>query len=55
MSAPLVAIGGIDVGKAAEVAARGADAIAVISCVALAEDPTRVTRELASAFAEGNR
>ena len=53
VSAPLVAIGGIDVGKAAEVAARGADAIAVISCVVLAEDPTGVTRELARAFARG--
>ena len=43
---PIVAIGGIDIGNAAEVIAAGAAGIAVISAVANADDPGAATRAL---------
>ncbi len=43
---PIVAIGGIDIGNAAEVIAAGAAGIAVISAVANADDPVAATRAL---------
>ncbi len=43
---PIVAIGGIDTGNAAEVIAAGAAGIAVISAVANADDPVAATRAL---------
>jgi thiamine-phosphate pyrophosphorylase len=46
---PLVAIGGIDAERAAQVAEAGADAIAVISAVAAAEDMQAATRDLVAA------
>jgi len=49
---PLVAIGGIDAGRAAEAARAGAAGIAVISAVAGAGDPEAATRALAEAFAK---
>lgn len=48
---PLVAIGGIDAGTAAEVRRAGAAAVAVISAVAHAADPEAATRALVTAFA----
>jgi thiamine-phosphate pyrophosphorylase len=47
---PLVAIGGIDADNAAPVIAAGADAIAVISSVFLADDPYAETLRLAALF-----
>jgi thiamine-phosphate pyrophosphorylase len=50
---PVAAIGGIDAGRAGEVAAAGALLCAVISAVAGADDPEAATRALARAFAAG--
>ena len=47
---PVVAIGGIDAARAADVAEAGAAGIAVISAVAGAEDPVAATRALLRAF-----
>lgn len=47
---PLIAIGGIDVAEAADVAATGAAGFAVISAVAGARDPLEATRRLVEAF-----
>jgi thiamine-phosphate pyrophosphorylase len=47
---PLIAIGGIDKLNVAEVAKAGADGIAVIGAVAMAEDPARAASELLNAF-----
>ncbi len=49
---PLVAIGGIERGHAAELRRAGAAGIAVISAVAGAEDPEAATRALVEAFAD---
>jgi len=43
----LVAIGGINVSNAAQVAAAGADCLAVVSTICAAPDPEAVSRELA--------
>jgi thiamine-phosphate pyrophosphorylase len=51
---PLVAIGGIDLGRVAEVIGAGADAAAVISAVAKAEDPVAATRALVTAIEEAS-
>jgi thiamine-phosphate pyrophosphorylase len=45
---PLVAIGGITKGNAAEVVAAGADSIAVISAILSAESPEKAAREIAA-------
>jgi thiamine-phosphate pyrophosphorylase len=50
MNAPVVAIGGINEGNVREVIAAGADAVAVISVVCLADDVEAASRRLASAF-----
>ena len=50
---PLVAIGGIDIARAAEVARVGAGGAAVISAVAAADDPVAATRELVAALGRG--
>ena len=47
---PVVAIGGIDVARAADLREAGAAGIAVISAVAGAEDPVAATRALVRAF-----
>jgi thiamine-phosphate pyrophosphorylase len=47
---PLVAIGGINRDNAAEVAAAGADAVAVISAVLQARDAEEAAREIIAAF-----
>jgi thiamine-phosphate diphosphorylase len=44
VSVPLVAIGGITEGNVAEVISAGADAVAVISAVCAARDPTAAAR-----------
>lgn len=51
---PLVAIGGIDAGNAAEAARAGAAGVAVISAVAGADDPEAATRALVRAFAKAS-
>jgi thiamine-phosphate pyrophosphorylase len=51
---PLVAIGGIDLDRVAEVIRAGATAAAVISAVAAAEEPVAATRALVAAI-EGAR
>lgn len=51
---PLVAIGGIDESRAAEVAATGVEGIAVVSAIAGASDPREAARRLRRAFAEGS-
>jgi len=50
---PVVAIGGIDAARAAEVAAAGARGAAVISAVACADDPEAATRALVRALRAG--
>jgi thiamine-phosphate pyrophosphorylase len=51
---PLVAIGGIDLARAAEVRAAGAAGVAVISAVAGADDPVAATRALVAALRAGS-
>jgi len=51
---PLVAIGGIDAARAAEVRAAGAAGIAVISAVAGAGDPVAAARALVAALRAGS-
>src|SRR5690606_38257694 len=46
---PLVAIGGVSEANAGEVAAAGADALAVISAVMQADDPAAATKALLEA------
>jgi thiamine-phosphate pyrophosphorylase len=53
VTAPIVAIGGIDPTNAAEAVAAGADGVAVISAITAAEDPAAATRELGEAVAAG--
>lgn len=52
---PFVGIGGVTHDNAADVVAAGADGVAVISAITLAEDPERATRELREAVDEGKR
>lgn len=47
---PLVAIGGIHAGNAADVFRSGADSIAVVSAICAAADPQRATQELICAI-----
>jgi thiamine-phosphate pyrophosphorylase len=54
-SLPIVGIGGIDAGNAAEVIAAGASGIAVISAVAATDDPAAATRELRAVVDEALR
>jgi thiamine-phosphate pyrophosphorylase len=50
---PLIAIGGIDAGRVDSVLRAGAAGIAVISCVAAADDPAAAARELAARWRRG--
>lgn len=52
---PLVAIGGIHAGNAADVVAAGADGVAVVSAVMAAPDPAAACRALLDAVREGRR
>ncbi|MFT4881200.1 MAG: thiamine-phosphate pyrophosphorylase [Natronomonas sp.] len=52
---PFVGIGGVTAENAAEVVAAGADGVAVITAITAAEDPTRATRKLGVAVAEGRQ
>ncbi len=52
---PFVGIGGVTAENAAEVVAAGADGVAVITAITAAEDPTRATRKLGAAVAEGRQ
>lgn len=51
---PVVAIGGIDAANASAVIAAGADAVAVIRSVFLADDPGREAQRIAALFAGRN-
>jgi thiamine-phosphate diphosphorylase len=55
LAAPVVAIGGITLDRVAEVARAGAAAAAVISDVLGAPDPAARARDIAAAFARGQR
>ncbi len=50
---PVVGIGGIDADNAGDVAAAGADGVAVISAITAADDPEAATRDLREAVADG--
>lgn len=50
---PIIAIGGINAGNIADVAAAGADAAAVVSAIVCAPDMEAATWELAQKFTEG--
>lgn len=52
-SLPIVAIGGINIGNAANVVAAGADGVAVISAIVGQPNPAAATRELADVVAAG--
>ncbi|MFB6188489.1 MAG: thiamine phosphate synthase [Halapricum sp.] len=52
---PVVGIGGIDASNASEVAAAGADGVAVITAITGADDPAAATRELGVAVRRGRR
>ena len=52
---PLVAIGGIDAGNAAEVMAAGADGLAVVSALCSSADPEAAARDLRARMAPGGR
>ncbi|MFC6974773.1 thiamine phosphate synthase [Halomicroarcula sp. GCM10025709] len=51
---PVVGIGGITADNAADVAAAGADGVAVITAITGAEDPQTATRELGAAVERGH-
>jgi len=53
VSLPLVAIGGIDKDNAAEMAANGADAVAVISAILGAKDIAEAARKIITSFEAG--
>jgi thiamine-phosphate diphosphorylase len=53
VSLPLVAIGGINGGNAAEVAAAGADAVAVIGAIMQAGNIEQASRKIIKAFETG--
>ncbi len=50
---PLVAIGGMDVARARDAAAAGADSVAVVSSITRAEDPVQAIAALQQAIAAG--
>jgi thiamine-phosphate pyrophosphorylase len=50
---PIVAIGGLDLTNSSEIATAGADGVAVIRAVMLADDPEDATRRLLNAIDEG--
>ena len=52
---PLVAIGGIDAGNAAQVMAAGADGLAVVSALCSSADPEAAARDLRARMAPGGR
>jgi len=52
---PLVAIGGIDAGNAAQVMAAGADGLAVVSALCSSADPEATARDLRAHMSPGGR
>jgi thiamine-phosphate pyrophosphorylase len=52
---PIVAIGGLHAGNAAEVVAAGADGVAVVSAISAAPDPEAAARELRDIVAAARR
>lgn len=52
VTAPIVAIGGINASNIAAVAQAGADSACIATAVTLADDPTTATRELVERFGE---
>ncbi len=55
VTAPIVAIGGINGSNIAEVVRTGADCVCVATAITLASDPASATRELMDRFAEARR
>ena len=55
VSAPIVAIGGINASNIGPVAQAGADCVCVATAVTMAPDPGEATRELVERFVESNR
>jgi thiamine-phosphate pyrophosphorylase len=55
VSLPLVGIGGLHPGNAAEIICNGADGVAVVSTIVAAEDPAQAARGLKSVIAEARR
>ena len=55
LSAPIVAIGGINASNILEIAQTGADCVCVATAVTLAPDPASATRELIDRFGEAGR
>ena len=55
VTAPIVAIGGINASNIAAVAQAGADCICVATAVTLAPDPATATRELVEEFSEARK
>ena len=55
VSAPVVAIGGINASNIAAVAQAGADSACVATAITLAPDPSAATRELVERFGEARR
>jgi len=53
LAVPVVAIGGIGAGNAAEIVRAGADGVAVVSSICSAPDPEAAARRLVSAVARG--
>jgi len=55
VTVPVVAIGGIKAGNAAQIVAAGADGVAVVTAITMAEDIAAATRELAEAARQGSK
>ncbi len=55
VTAPTVAIGGINASNVAQVAEAGADCVCVATAITLASDPASATRELMDRFTEARR
>jgi thiamine-phosphate pyrophosphorylase len=52
---PLVAIGGLNAGNAADIIRKGADGVAVVSAIVGADDPERAARRLKNVIAEARK
>jgi len=55
VSLPLVGIGGLHRGNAAEIIRNGADGVAVVSAIVAAEDPMQAARDLKSVIAKARQ
>jgi thiamine-phosphate pyrophosphorylase len=55
VSLPLVGIGGLHSGNAAEIIRNGANGVAVVSAIVAAEDPMQAARDLKSVIAKARQ